>query len=293
MQRRRSVLYVPASNARALEKAAGLTCDGVILDLEDSVAPEAKDRALAQAAGALADPRFAGRERIVRVNGFSDDPAEEDRLARELETLAPLAPEGILFPKIRFAPDAERASRALDAVRAPPETRLWLMIETPQSVLDLPRIAALAAGPEARLAVLVMGLNDLAKEMRVAATASRLALLPALGQAVLAARSYGLDVLDGVFGDLVDPDGFEAEARQGRGIGFDGKTLIHPAQIAPANRIFSPSPGEVAEAAALVAAFEAPENAGKGVLVVNGRMAERLHFEAARRVLALADGATG
>ena len=138
-----------------------------------------------------------------------------------------------------------------------------------------------------------MGLNDLAKELRVAATASRLALLPALGQAVLAARSYGLDVLDGVFGDLVDPDGFEAEARQGRGIGFDGKTLIHPAQIAPANRIFSPSPGEVAEAAALVAAFEAPENAGKGVLVVNGRMAERLHFEAARRVLALADGATG
>ncbi len=187
--------------------------------------------------------------------------------------------------RMRFSADAERVELALSASLAPDQIRLWLMIETPQAVLDCAAIASLAARDNARLECLVLGTNDLAKEMRLRATPTRLALLHALSMTLLAGRAYGLHVLDGVFGDVKNLSGFESEALQGKGLGFDGKTLIHPAQIEPANRIFSASAAELAEARAIVAAFEAPENSGRAVLVVGDQMVERLHYEAAKRVL--------
>jgi citrate lyase subunit beta/citryl-CoA lyase len=281
-KRRRSVLYVPAGNARALEKAASLPCDAVILDLEDAVAPEAKDAARIAARAAIDSGGFASKEVVVRINGFGDDGA----LADDLAAILPAGPDAILFPKIGLAEDAHRAELALAAQSAPEHVKLWLMIETPLAVMDIGRIAGLAAAEGARLDCLVMGTNDLAKAMRLRATPSRLALLHALSATVIAARAYGIDVLDGVFGDVKNLAGFESEALQGKGLGFDGKTLIHPAQIAVANRVFSPSLAELAEARAIIAAFEAPENAGKAVLLVDGQMVEHLHYEMARRVLA-------
>lgn len=280
----RSVLYVPASNARAIEKAAGLACDAVILDLEDAVAPEAKETGREAARKALEEKVFGAKPVIVRVNGFDPEGTSDD-LADDLAAVLPADPHAILFPKIRFAADAERAELALAASQAPDHVRLWLMIETPQAVLDCAAIASLAAREEARLECLVLGTNDLAKEMRLRATPTRLALLHALSSTLLAGRAYGLDVLDGVYGDVTNITGFESEALQGKGLGFDGKTLIHPAQIEPCNRIFSPSAAEIAEATAIVAAFEAPESAGKAVLVVNGQMVERLHYDMAKRIL--------
>lgn len=280
----RSVLYVPASNARAIEKATGLSCDAVILDLEDAVAEEAKDAGREAARQALESRIFGEKPVIIRTNGFDLD-GTGDALAEDLAAVLPADPHAILFPKIRFAADAERAELALSASLAPDHIRLWLMIETPQAVLDCAAIASLAARDNARLECLVMGTNDLAKEMRLRATPSRLALLHALSATLLAGRAYGLHVLDGVFGDVKNISGFESEALQGKGLGFDGKTLIHPAQIEPANRIFSASAAELAEARAIVAAFEAPENSGRAVLVVGGQMVERLHYDAAKRLL--------
>lgn len=281
----RSVLYVPASNRRALEKAAALACDAVILDLEDAVAPEAKAEARRAAQSLIESKAFGSKRVVVRVNGFDPDGQGAD-LAEDLAAVLPAGPDAILFPKIRFAADAERAELALSAALATDPVRLWLMIETPQAVLDCAAIASLVAHSESRLECLVMGTNDLAKEMRLRATPTRLALLHALSHSVLAARAYGLSILDGVYGDVKNLAGFESEALQGKGLGFDGKTLIHPAQIEPANRIFSPSAAEVAEARAIVAAFAQPENAEKAVIVVEGQMVERLHLEIARRILA-------
>ncbi len=281
----RSVLYVPATNERALAKAATLSCDAVILDLEDAVAPEEKTRARGIAREVLEMRHFEDKPVIVRVNGFSLDGESAD-LAEDLAAVLPAGPHAVLFPKIRFAADAVRAEQAMAASLAPDAVRLWLMIETPQAVLDCAAIASLAAEEGARLEALVLGTNDLAKEMRVVATPSRLALLHALSNVLLAGRAYGLTVLDGVFGDLKNTQGFESEALQGKGLGFDGKTLIHPGQVEPANRIFSASEAERTEALAIVKAFDAPENAGKAVLVVNGQMVERLHYEQALRVLA-------
>lgn len=280
----RSALYVPASNPRALEKAAGLTCDAVILDLEDAVAPEAKAAGREAVCRALEDRIFGEKPVIIRVNGFDTEGTSAD-LADDLAAVLPADPHAILFPKIRFAADAERAELALAASQAPDHIRLWLMIETPQAVLDCAAIASLAAREDARLECLVLGTNDLAKEMRLRATPSRLALLHALSTTLLAGRAYGLHVLDGVYGDVKNLAGFESEALQGKGLGFDGKTLIHPAQIEPANRIFSPSDAEIAEAKAIIAAFDSPENAGKAVLVVAGQMVERLHYDNAKRLL--------
>lgn len=279
--RRRSVLYVPASNARALEKAATLAADAVIIDLEDAVAPESKQEARLAARATIDSGAFAGKELVVRVNGFDNDGA----LAEDLGTVLPGEPDAVLFPKIRTAEDAQRAELALAAHSAPERVKLWLMIETPQAVLDIGRIAGLAGGGNGRLDCLVMGTNDLAKEMRLKPTPTRLALLHALSATVIAARAHGLDVLDGVYGDVKNLTGFENEALQGKGLGFDGKTLIHPGQIDLANRAYSPSVPELAEAYAIIAAFEAPENAGKGVLLVNGQMTERLHYEIARRIV--------
>lgn len=285
--RRRSVLYVPASNERALAKAASLPCDAVIIDLEDAVAPEAKAEARMRARAALESRIFIGKEAIVRVNGFSEG-GENDWLADDLAEIVPAGPDAVLFPKIGTVEAASRASHALDQHFADEAVRLWLMIETPRAVLNAAAIAALAEEPHARLGVFVMGTNDLVKDMRIPASPSRLALLNALSTSVLAARAYGLDVLDGVYGNIADGAGFEGECLQGKGLGFDGKTLIHPSQIEPANRIFSPSEAELHEAHQIIAAFEAPENAGKGVLSVGGRMAELLHYEIARRTVALA-----
>jgi citrate lyase subunit beta/citryl-CoA lyase len=280
----RSVLYVPASHVRAMEKARHLACDALILDLEDAVSAEAKTEARTAVRQALEARAYGEKPVIVRVNGFDPDGEGAD-LAEDLAAILPAGPQAVLFPKIRFAADAERAELALAASLAPAHIRLWLMIETPQAVLDCPAIASLATRAGSRLECLVLGTNDLAKEMRLRATPSRLALLHALSSSVLAARAYGLDILDGVFGDIANLAGFESEALQGKGLGFDGKTLIHPGQIEPANRIFAPSEAEIAEARAIVAAFEAPENAGKAVLVVHGQMVERLHLDIARRLL--------
>ncbi|PPD14229.1 MAG: CoA ester lyase [Methylobacterium sp.] len=281
----RSVLYVPATNERALVKAASLACDAVILDLEDAVAPDEKARARIIARNVLEARHFGSKPVIVRVNGFAEDENSAD-LAEDLAAILPAEPHAVLFPKIRFANDAMRAVQAMAASVAPDAVRLWLMIETPQAVLDAAAIASLAADPDSRLTALVLGTNDLVKEMRVTATPTRLALLHALSTVLLAGRAYGLTVLDGVYGDLANAAGFEGEALQGKGLGFDGKTLIHPSQIEPANRIFAATETERAEAQAIVSAFEAPENSGRAVLVVNGQMVERLHYEQALRVLA-------
>lgn len=286
-QRYRSVLYVPGANSRAMEKAAGLGADAIILDLEDAVAPEAKEIARDAVAAALSGGAFAGRTVIVRVNGFGAG-GEADWLANDLATLAPLQPAGFLFPKISTAEEVARAEAALEHHFVDPEVALWLMIETPLGILNLPWIAGAKHEEGSRLRGIIVGTNDLAKEMRITPTPSRMALMSALSTCVLAARAHDLVVIDGVFGAIADAQGFEAEALQGKALGFDGKSLIHPSQIEPANRIFSPSETELAEARAIISAFEAPQNAGKGVLSVNGRMAERLHYEIALKVVALA-----
>lgn len=281
----RSALYVPAINERAIAKAAALPADIIILDLEDAVAPESKAEARRRARAALESRILAGRQVVVRVNGLPDGSSTEEWLADDLAELATSGADAILFPKIRAAEDVERAETAIDHHFAPESVRLWLMIETPQAILNLREIVAERQKPHSRLDALVMGTNDLAKEMRLPASSSRIALLHALSATVLAARAADLAVLDGVFGRLEDLAGLEAECQQGRGLGFDGKTLIHPHQIEPANRAFSPSDSEVAEARAIVAAFTAPENAGKAVLLVAGRMVEDLHYRMALRVL--------
>lgn len=285
--RRRSVLYVPAINERALAKAATLACDAVILDLEDSVALEKKGEARIAARKAIESNMFVGKEVIVRVNGFAQDDTAPDLIVDDLTEILPAAPDAILLPKIRSVEDALRAEAALDVQGGPDDIDLWLMIETPQAVLEIAAIAATARQPNARLSCFAVGTNDLAKEMHLRLTPSRLALLQALSMSVLAARAYGLDVLDSVYSDIGNPAGFEAEALQGHGLGFDGKTLIHPSQIDATNRIFTPSDTEIAEAQAIVRAFDLPENAGRGVIRLNGQMVERLHLAIAKRTLGL------
>lgn len=286
-RRRRSVLYVPATNERALAKAATLAADAVIIDLEDAVAPERKAEARTRARAALESGIFREKEVIIRINGFPETGDAADLLADDLGELVAARPDAFLFPKIRNGEEAHRAEAALNHHYADESIRLWLMIETPMSIMKISEIAALAGDQDSRLACLVMGTNDLVKEMRIPPTPSRLALLHALSVSVITARAYGLDILDGVYGALQDQTGFEAECLQGKGLGFDGKTLIHPGQIEAANRLFGPSEAELAEARTIIAAFEAPENAGKGVLTVNGRMTELLHYEIAKRTVAL------
>ncbi len=273
---RRSVLFVPASNPRAVEKARTLACDAVILDLEDSVAPEmkaaARDAALAAAAAGFGD-----REVVIRCNGL-DTPWGGDDLA----AAALAGPHAVLAPKARSAADVAALERALSA--APERTRLWLMIESAEAVLNLREIAA-ASG---RLVALVLGPNDLSLEMRLPSVPGRPALVPILSQLAVAARAHGLAALDGVYSAFEDDAGFAAECRQAADFGFDGKTLIHPRQIEPCNRAFSPSADEVAWAEAVIAAFAAPAAQGKGAIRLQGRMVERLHLVQAERTLRLA-----
>jgi citrate lyase subunit beta/citryl-CoA lyase len=275
---RRSLLYLPGSNARALEKARTLACDGVILDLEDSVAPDAKAAARDQVIAALTAGGFGRREVVVRVNGLDTPWGEAD-----LESLAHAAPDAVLVPKVQDAGDVARYDARLAGF--PERVQLWAMVETCRSLFHLESLAA--AARTSRLACLVMGVNDLAKEMGAELEAGRTPFLAALSLSVAAARAHSLSILDGVFNGLEDPAGLEQECRQGRTFGFDGKTLIHPSQIEACNRVFSPSPDQIAWATAVADAFAQPENAALGAIRVNGKMAERLHLAQAERILAV------
>ena len=281
---RRSALYMPGSNARAIEKARSLAADAVILDLEDAVAPDAKEQAREQVCAAVREGGFGQREVIVRVNGLDTAWGEAD-----LAAAAGAAPDAILVPKVASPETLAIVGSRLRRLGAPERTRVWAMIETPLAILDAAAIASAALDVDSRLACLVMGTNDLAKETRARLLPGRAPMLPWLMTAIAAARAYEIDILDGVYNVLTDDVGLRAECEQGRDMGFDGKTLIHPNQIAPANEIFAPDPEEVARSNAVIAAFDRPENAGKGAIQLDGRMVERMHADIARRVVALAD----
>jgi len=286
-RRRRSVLYVPATNAKALAKLPSLACDGAIIDLEDAVAPDAKLAAREAMVKFFGERRPAGGpgEIVIRVNAISSEWGADDLAAARA-----CRPDAILLPKVETPRDILEANDTLDDEDAHPAMWLWAMIETPKALLNIGAIAELGRDPGARLACLVAGTNDIVKETGVRMTPDRRYLTPWLMQLVLAARAGGVDVLDGVANDFRDLDAFARECEDGAGMGFDGKTLIHPDQIAPANKAFSPGEAEIAQARAVVAGFAAPENAGKGVLTIDGRMTERLHLAQAERLLAKAGG---
>jgi citrate lyase subunit beta / citryl-CoA lyase len=277
---RRSALYMPASNAKAIEKARSLPCDVVILDLEDAVAPEAKEAARMQAVEAIKTGGFGGREMVIRTNGL-DTPWG----AMDLELAAQAGPDAILVPKVSSAADVAAYNAAIE--KAPEHTRLWAMIETCAALFALKDIAATAA--DTRLTTWVMGTNDLAKEMRCQQTADRAPFWGPLSLSVAAARAHGLTILDGVHNDIDNVESLITVCEQGVAFGFDGKTLIHPKQVEPCNLVFSPAPGEVDWARAVIAAFALPENAGKGAIRVEGRMAELLHLDQARRLVAISE----
>jgi citrate lyase subunit beta/citryl-CoA lyase len=277
---RRSVLYVPGSNVRALGKARALPADGLILDLEDAVAPAAKEEARRNVGEALAAGGFGPREVAVRVNGAATPWGADD-----LSFAARCGADAVVLPKVEGAAEVREAQRALDRAGAPAALALWCMIETPRGVLAAADIAASGG----RLSCLAMGTSDLVKDLRARHTPGRAEVLVALGTVLLAARANGLAALDGVHLDLSDDAGFEAACRQGRDLGFDGKTLVHPRTIEAANRAFAPGPEEVAQARRVIAAHAEAFAAGRGVVVVDGRLVEALHVEDARRVVALAE----
>ena len=281
---RRSVLYTPGSNAKALAKAKALPADALILDLEDSVAPDQKVAAREQVVQVVRAGGFGEREVVIRVNGPHTPWGEED-----LAAACAARPDAILLPKVDGPGAIMVAARALRETEAPEETRIWAMMETPNAILSAGSIASVAADPSSRLSVMVMGLNDLAKETRARLTPGRPTMTAWLASCVVAARAHGVDILDGVYNDIKDLDGFRLECLQGRDIGLDGKTLIHPSQIDVCNEVFAPAPAEVESAAAIIEAFALPENAGKGVIQLNGRMVELLHADMARRTLAIAE----
>lgn len=281
---RRSVLYMPGSNARALDKAKTLPADGVILDLEDSVAPEAKEAARQQVVDAVKAGGFGTREVFIRVNGV-DTPWHAD----DLSAAAHAAPDVILVPKVSSPDTLELIGRRMLDMGTNHKTRVWAMIETPLAIFNILEIAAAARDSETRLAGFVMGTNDLAKDTRARLVPGRTPMLAWLSMCVAAARIHGIDILDGVYNDIGNADGFAKECTQGVELGFDGKTLIHPSQIEPCNNAFSPSPADVAQARKMIAAFDLPENKGKGVVSIDGRMVERLHADMARRTVAIAE----
>jgi citrate lyase subunit beta/citryl-CoA lyase len=274
---------MPGSNAKALAKAKTLPADALILDLEDSVAPDQKIVAREQVAEAVRAGAFRGREVVIRVNGPHTPWGEEDLVAA-----SGAGPDAILLPKVDGPGAVMAAARTLREAGAPDPTRIWAMMETPNAILNAGSIASVAADPTSRFAVMVMGLNDLAKETRARLTPGRTTMIVWLARSVIAARAHGVDIIDGVFNDISDLEGFRAECVQGRDMGFDGKTLIHPTQIDACNEVFAPSPTEIENARAIIEAFALPENAGKGVIQLNGRMVELLHADMARRTLAIA-----
>lgn len=285
---RRSVLYMPGSNARALEKAREIAADTLILDLEDSVAPDTKAAARAQVCAAVKAGGYGRRELVIRTNGL-DTPW----FAADLAAAAEAKPDAILIPKVSSPETLLEIGGRLHGLWAAPEIRLWAMIETPLAIIDVAAIAGAARDPASRLACFVMGTNDLAKETRARLVPGRGPMLPWLTSALLAARAHGIDIVDGVYNDLRDEAGFLAECEQARDLGFDGKTLIHPGQVAAANAVFAPDEAELVRARAIIAAFDLPENADKGAIQLEGRMVERLHAEMAKRVVALSDAIGG
>ncbi len=277
---RRSVLYMPGANERALEKAKGIPADALILDLEDAVAPDAKPEARERVCAAVTDGGYGNRELTIRVNSIGTEWHDAD-----LAAAAKAGPAGVVVPKVSSVEEVHAIERALEQGGAPEHTRIWAMLETPQATLR----AAEIAGASERLTVLVLGTNDLAKELHAVQVPGREPLLPALAMCLLGARAAGKVILDGVYNDIKDPEGFHAECVQGRHLGFDGKTLIHPNQVDDANTVWAPSEEAVAEARDLIGTFETAIAEGKGVVTFNGRMIENLHVDNARRVLAVAD----
>lgn len=279
---RRSCLYMPGANSKALEKAKTLAADVLLLDLEDSVAPEAKQTARDAVAAAVTAGGYGKREVVIRVNALATPWGRDD-----IAAAGAARPDGILAPKVESGEEIEAIDAAMDAAGFAREATLWVMIETPRAILNLASIAA--AQRTTRLSAFVIGTNDLAKEMRAKPGALRTPFHAALSMAVLAARAEGLTAIDGVYNDIANAEGFEAECRQGLDFGFDGKTLIHPSQIDVCNSVFAPSEEEIARARAVIAAFALPENAGKGVIKVDGKMTELLHLEEAKRIVAVAE----
>ncbi len=276
---RRSVLYMPGANERALEKAKGLAADALILDLEDAVSPDAKADARDRVCAAAASGEYGHREVTIRANGIGTPWHADDVTA-----IAAAGPDGIVIPKVNAIAEVKQVADALERAGAPDRTRIWAMLETPLAALHAHEIAS-----HERLAVLVMGTNDLVKELQAEFVPGRAPIMTALSQCVLGARIAGKVILDGVFNDLDDADGFEAECVQGRELGMDGKTLIHPKQLEPANRVWAPTDEAVDHAREVIAAFEQATSEGRGVATVNGRLIENLHVEQARRVLAVAE----
>jgi citrate lyase subunit beta/citryl-CoA lyase len=277
----RSVLYMPSSNERALEKAKSLPCDALILDLEDAVAPDAKPAAREAAAAAAASGDYGRRTVTIRVNGLGTQWHDDDIVAA-----SQAGPAAIVVPKVDSADDVARLVAAMEKAGAPDHTRLWAMVETPVAVLDALSIARASE----RVGAFVLGTNDLVKELYAEHVPGRAPILPSLHTALLAGRAAGIAVVDGVYNDVKDTDGFLAECEQGRQMGFDGKTLIHPGQVEGANRAFAPSEQAVEDARGLIAAWEdarAGSGGGTGVVTFNGRMVENLHVESARRTLAI------
>jgi len=280
---RRSVLYVPGANARALEKARGLDADGLIFDLEDAVAPDAKTAARAAVATSLAAGGYGRREKLLRINGLATPWGRDD-----LAAASRMPVDGVLLPKVESADAVREVEAALVAQGASEKIAIWCMMETPLGILR----AAEIAGASKRIGGLVMGTSDLANDLRAQHTRDRLPMLTSLGLCLLAARACDLAILDGVHLDLADDEGFTQSCRQGREFGFDGKTLIHPKTVATANAIFAPSKEEIAWSHRIVVAHEAAIQAGKGIVLVDGKLIENLHVENARRLIALAAAIT-
>jgi citrate lyase beta subunit len=276
---RRSVLYMPGANTRALEKARTLPADALIFDLEDAVAPEAKEAARTNVVLAAESKAYGKREIAIRCNGLGTPWGEAD-----IEAIARSGADAILVPKVESATQVTHVVSLLDTAGAPTGMAVWAMMETPKGILRAEEIA----GAHPRLGLFVMGTNDLVKDMRARHTPMRLPMITALGIGMLAARAHGLAILDGVYNDIQDTAGFRAMCQQGLEMGFDGKTLIHPSQIEPCNEVFAPSAAELEMAGKIVAAFKAAQAEGKGVVTVDGRMIENLHVEQAERALALA-----
>jgi citrate lyase subunit beta/citryl-CoA lyase len=281
---RRSHLFMPGSNPRALEKARNLLADGLILDLEDSVAPDAKATARDQIAEAVAAKGFGRREILIRTNGL-DTPWWADDVAMA----AKASPDGILVPKVSSREDLDNIGRRLAELGAAPSLKVWAMIETARAVLHAEELAAASRDSNTRLAGFVFGPNDISRETRIRMLPGRAAMIPMITHCILATRAHGLEILDGPYSDINNGEGFASECAQGRDLGFDGKTLIHPSQIEACNAIFTPPADDVARARKIIAAFDLPENASRGAIRLDGQMVERLHADMAQRTIAIAD----
>ncbi|MEP2703528.1 MAG: CoA ester lyase [Roseibium sp.] len=281
---RRSALYMPGSNARALEKARTIDVDCLLLDLEDAVAPDAKELARQQVSDAVSAGGYGEREVVIRINGLESAWGEDD-----LKAAVAAGPDAILVPKVNSPADLQKVAHKLAVHGVSADLKLWAMMETPEAMLNAAAIGACGLDPEVRLSCFVMGTNDIAKETRARLIPGRTVMMPWLMTCVAAARIGGIDILDGVYNAFQDEDGFAAECAQGVDMGMDGKTLIHPKQIAACHAAFSPSEEEVAWARKINEIFDEPENASKGAIQIDGKMVERLHADMGKRVIAIAD----